>query len=187
MKKIAFALVAVVLLAGGMVRLWRLRLLMPRVTRSAPAGGYLCAALGGPDTPWVYYNGDWFIERRPVLLLRTRIRMGALLCLCPHAILSDPRPGTLPDGSPGTRGIPFTGRTSCTTIPTGGGTGGAALHRSFYEKHNRGHGGEWQKGFHGAHPGAQHPKGVRPGAVPPRGNTIYSPSTRSHNTVISRT
>ncbi len=63
MKKIALVLMVVFLLAGGIVAI------VPSPSHAQDYGGYAppppnayAQPWVGPGTPWVYYNGDWFLN-----------------------------------------------------------------------------------------------------------------------------
>ena len=62
MKKIVFILMTAILLAGGAVAVMS----APSYAQDdeyppSPSDPY-AAPWVGPDTPWVYYNGDWFLN-----------------------------------------------------------------------------------------------------------------------------
>ncbi|MDR3555196.1 MAG: hypothetical protein P4L55_10615 [Syntrophobacteraceae bacterium] len=178
MKKIAFALATVALLAGGMVAV------APSPSHAQdyeyppqPADVYAQPWVG-PDTPWVYYNGDWFLNG--ILYYNFGPEYGwAPYYAYPPVYMVRPQTWYAPRWFSWYQGHPIYGQNFLGHYSYWRGhREGQHYGRSFYEKHNPGHGGGWQKGFHGTPPGA-HPKGVRPGApgaVPPAGK--HNPQPR---------
>jgi hypothetical protein len=175
MKKIAFALVTVALLAGGMVAVAPSPSHAQDYEYPPQPGDIYAQPWVGPDTPWVYYNGDWFLNG--ILYYYFGPEYGwAPYYAYPPTYIVRPETWYAPRWFAWYSGHPIYRQNFLHHYSYWRGhREGQHYGRSFYEKHNRGHGGGWQKGFHGAHPGAQHPKGVRPGAVPPAGKHNLGP------------
>ncbi len=169
MKKLAFVLVLAILLAGGAV-----------VSLSAPCHAQVyeypppptdiyAAPWVGPNTPWVYYNGDWFLNGilyyffgpqygwapyyayPPVLIVRPydwyTPRWHAWYVAHPQIVIQ------FNQAYPFWRGHTHTHR----------------YDQRFYEKHHRGAGAGWQEGFRGIKPDRSPERGkpAPPRAAPP--------------------
>ena len=62
MKKIAFILMIAILLAGGAVAVMSAPSYAQAYEYPPPPPDPYESPWVGPDTPWVYYNGDWFLN-----------------------------------------------------------------------------------------------------------------------------
>ena len=109
MKKIAFILMTAILLAGGAVAVMSAPSYAQVYEYPPPPQDPYESPWVGPDTPWVYYNGDWFLNG--ILYYFSALNtVGLHITLMIPAILSDPKPGMVPDGWGGIRGSLNTGR-----------------------------------------------------------------------------
>ncbi len=172
MKKIAFVLMTVVLLAGSIVAVDSSTSLAQDYEYPPPPADIYAQPWAGPGTPWVYYNGDWFLNGVLYYFFGSLYGWAPYYAYPPVYIV---RPGawysqrwfTWYHGHPSywhgfLRHHPYW-RTHRV---------GERYNRTFYERYNRGQGAGWQKGYRGVPPGARHPRGVRPGspgAAPPAG------------------
>ena len=62
MKKIAFILMTAILMAGGAVAVMPAPSYAQNYVYPSPPQDIYASPWVGPDTPWVYYNGDWFLN-----------------------------------------------------------------------------------------------------------------------------
>jgi len=62
MKKLAFLLVMAILVGGGMVTVMSLPAQAQVYQYPPPPPDPYAEPWVGPGTPWVYYNGDWFLN-----------------------------------------------------------------------------------------------------------------------------
>lgn len=62
MKNIALILMTAILLAGGTVAVLSAHCYAQEYEYPAPPPNIYASPWVGPETPWVYYNGDWFLN-----------------------------------------------------------------------------------------------------------------------------
>jgi hypothetical protein len=163
MKKLTFILVVAILLAGGAV-----------ATMSAPsyAQGYVYAPAPadpyaqpwvGPNTPWVYYNGDWFLNGILYYFFGPQYGWAPYYAYPPTYIV---RPG---DWYASRWSAWYQGNSQYyqhfqQAYPYWQGhREGQRYDQNFYEQHHSGQGGGWQKGFQGRPAAPAQPQGQRPG------------------------
>ncbi|MGC8490581.1 MAG: hypothetical protein ACP5SH_02475, partial [Syntrophobacteraceae bacterium] len=184
MKKFAFALVAVVVLAGGMITAAS----SPSFAQDygydypPPPADIYAQPWVGPDTPWVYYNGDWFLDG--VLYYYFGPGYGwAPYYAYPYTNIIRPGDWYSPRWSTWYHGHPTYWQSFLGHYPYWRThREGQRYNRSFYERHNRGQGPGWQKGFH--HPAGNNRRPQmqnmqRPGSRPPqRPANVRPPSGR---------
>ena len=181
MKKFTFILLMAVLLAGGAV-----------VAMSGPsqAQGYeyppppsdpYASPWVGANTPWVYYNGDWFLNGLLYYFFGPQYGWAPYYAYPPTYI---ERPGTwyAPRWLTWYRGHPDYYQHFQQSYPYWRThRQGQRYDEKFFEQHQHGQAGEWQKGFHG-HPSAPtHPGGQQPGpgpaqVAPPAGQRPTGPT-----------
>ncbi|MFZ2444905.1 MAG: hypothetical protein WAW37_00970 [Syntrophobacteraceae bacterium] len=149
MKKIVFILMTAILLAGGAV-----------ATMSAPSYAQVdeyppppedpsASPWVGPDTPWVYYNGDWFLNGILYYFYGPSYGWGPYYAYAPSYIVRShtwyaPRWRVWYQGQPQyyehfQRQYPYWREHR----------EGHRYNQKFYEQHHRDHGGGWHKGSHG--------------------------------------
>jgi len=170
MKKLTFILVIAILLAGGAVA---------AMSASSYAQGYAYPPAPadpaaqpwvGSNTPWVYYNGDWFLNGILYYFFGPRYGWAPYYAYPPTYIL---RPGDwyAPMWFAWYQGNPQYYQQFQQAYPYWRGhREGQRYDQNFYEQHHSGQGGGWQKGFQGrpaapAQPGVQRPA---PAQVAPR-------------------
>ena len=163
MKKLTFILVVAILLAGGAV-----------AAMSAPsyAQGYVYAPAPadpysqpwvGPNTPWVYYNGDWFLNGILYYFFGPRYGWAPYYAYGPTYIV---RPGDwyASRWSSWYQGNPQYYQQFQQAYPYWQGhREGQRYDQNFYEQHHSGQGGGWQKGFQGRPAAPAQPQGRVPG------------------------
>lgn len=185
MKKFTLILLMAVLLAGGAV-----------VARSGPsqAQGYeyppppadaYAYPWVGPSTPWVYYNGDWFLNGLLYYFFGPQYGWCPYYAYPPTYIVRPPE-WYAPRWLTWYRGHPTYWQHFTQAYPYWRThRQGQRYSERFYEEHHRGQGGGWQKGFHGATPAPGHPegRGPAPGQFAPQGRpgpAHVAPTERQH-------
>jgi hypothetical protein len=148
MKKLSLVLALAILLAGGAV-----------IAMSAPshAQGYYyppppqnpyATPWVGPNTPWVYYNGDWFLNGVLYHFFGTRYGWAPYYAYSPTYIVR-PSHWYAPKWHAWYRGHPRYWKDFHRAYPYWvGHREGRGYDRKFYERHHRGQGRGWHKGFH---------------------------------------
>ena len=170
MKKIAFILMIAISLAGGAVAAMSSPCYAQAYEYPAPPPDPYASPWVGPDTPWVYYNGDWFLNGVLYYFYGPDYGWAPYYAYAPSYIV---RPGTWY----GSRwlawyqGQPRYWESFHRQYPHWREhREGQHYGQEFFEQHHSGHGGGWQKGFQG-HPAApSHHEGSKPGpakAAPP--------------------
>ena len=143
----------------------------------------------GANTPWVYYNGDWFLNGILYYFFGPQYGWAPYYSYPPTYI---ERPGTwyAPRWLTWYRGHPDYYQHFQQEYPYWRGhRQGRRYDEKFFEQHQHGQAGEWQKGFHG-HPSAPtRPGGQQPGPGPaqvappagqrPTGPTHVAPAPRT--------
>jgi hypothetical protein len=174
MKKLPLILVLAILLAGGAIG-----------AMSAPAHaqyGYnypppsanpYAQPWVGPNTPWTYYNGDWFLQGLLYNFFGPQYGWAPYYAYPPTYIV---RPNNWygPKWNTWYQRNPHYWQNFRRQYPYWAGhREGQRYDQSFYEMHHRGQGAGWQKGFRGAAPREQlQPGGRGPGpsqVAPPQG------------------
>jgi hypothetical protein len=163
MKKIVFILMTAILLAGGAVAVMS----APSYAQDdeyppSPSDPY-AAPWVGPDTPWVYYNGDWFLNGVLYYFFGPEYGWGPYYAYSPGYIVRPetwyaPRWLTWYNARPQYWGnfhrqYPYWREHRQ----------GQRYDQKFYEQHHGGQGGGWQKGFKGGPAAASRPEGRKPG------------------------
>jgi hypothetical protein len=174
MKKLPLILVLAILLAGGAIG-----------AMSAPAHaqyGYnypppsanpYAQPWVGPNTPWTYYNGDWFLQGLLYNFFGPQYGWAPYYAYPPTYIV---RPNNWygPKWNTWYQRNPHYWQNFRRQYPYWAGhREGQRYDQGFYERHHRGQGTGWQKGFRGAAPQEQLQPGRRgPGptqVAPPQG------------------
>jgi hypothetical protein len=144
----------------------------------------------GANTPWTYYQGDWFLNG--VLYNFFGNQYGwAPYYSYPVTYVVRPTTWYAPSYQVWYQQHPQYVRTFEQKYPYyRGHRPGQHYDQRFYEAHHRGQGGGWQQGFHGVRPGAtgpgSHPPGATGPAVRPQGATGpggHTPGTTGPATV----
>ena len=149
MKKISFILMTAILLAGGAVAVMSTHSYAQVYEYPPPPSDPSASPWVRSDTPWVYYDGDWFMNGILYYYYGPDYG-GPPITLILSAILSDPEPGMLRDGWRGIRGSLLTWRVFNGSILVGRGhRQGQRYSQKFYEQHHGGQGGGWQQGLQG--------------------------------------
>jgi len=175
MKKLSFVLVLAIFLAGSAV-----------VTMSAPSyamgnAGYnyppppadfYAQPWVGPNTPWVYYNGDWFLNGILYYFFGPQYGWAPYYAYPPTYIV---RPGNwyAPRWFAWYQRNPHYWENFQQTHPYWRGhRQGQHYDQKFFEQHHRDQGGGWQKGFQRRPSAPAHPEGHKPAparVAPPEG------------------
>ncbi len=167
MKKIAFILMIAISLAGGAV-----------VVMSAPSYAQVSeypppppnpkeSPWVGPDTPWVYYNGDWFLNGVLYYFYGPDYGWAPYYAYPPIYIV---RPGTwyAPRWMAWYTGRPQYWESFQRQYPYWREhRQGQRYSQQFFELHHHGQGGEWQKGFQGQPAAPSRAEGRKPGPAQP--------------------
>jgi hypothetical protein len=162
MKKIALIVVLALLLGGGTMA----ALSSPAQAQYAyppPPVDIYGNPWVGPNTPWTFYNGDWFLNGILYYFFGPQYGWAPYYAYPPIYIV---RPNnwygpmwlTWYQGHPRYwetfhRQYPYWTRHRV----------GERYNREFYERHHHGQGAGWQGGFHGRPPAAVHHEGRKPG------------------------
>ena len=165
MKKLSIILVIATLLAGGAI-----------AAMSAPsyAQGYAgysyppppqnpyATPWVGPNTPWVYYNGDWFLNGILYYFFGNTYGWSPYYAYTPTYIVR-PNYWYTPMWNAWYQGHPHYWDNFHRTYPYWRGHQlGHHYDRNFYNEHHRNQGKGWQKGFHGeTHSEGRHHDGGR--------------------------
>jgi hypothetical protein len=159
MRKIAFFLMTTVFLTGGAVAV----ISAPSYAQvyeypPLPADIYASPWVG-PDTPWVYYNGDWFLNGILYYFFGPAYGWAPYYAYAPSYIV---RPKTW-YGSKWTswyKAQPQYRQSFQQHYPHySQHQQGKRYTQKFYEQHHSGQGGGWQKGFQGHPAAAPHHEG----------------------------
>jgi len=169
MKKIAFILMTAILLAGGALVVMSAPSYAQDYEYPPPPQDPYASPWVGPDTPWVYYNGDWFLNGILYYFFGPDYGCAPYYAYSPSYIVRletwyAPRWLAWYQGQPQywesfQRQYPY----------WRGHRQGQRYSQKFYEQHHRGQGGGWHKGFKGGKPAASRPEGrkSRPAQVAP--------------------
>ena len=170
MKKIAFILMTAILLAGGAVAVMSAPSYAQVYEYPPPPTDLYASPWVGPDTPWVYYNGDWFLNGVLYYFFGPTYGWAPYYAYAPSYVV---RPGTwyAPRWMAWYQGQPQYLESFQRQYPYWRGHHqGQRYSQKFYEQHHGGQGGGWQKGVQG-HPAApSSPQARKPGpakAPPP--------------------
>jgi hypothetical protein len=180
MKKLIFILVMAALLAGGTVAAMSGPSQAQVYPYPPPPNNIYAMPWVGSNTPWVFYNGDWFLNGIMYYFFGTQYGWAPYYAYPPIYIV---RPETwyAPRWRAWYVGHPRYYETFVRKYPYWRNHRiGERYNREFYERHHRGQGGGWQKGFQGRVIETRpHPEGHRPGParmVPPEGHFKPGPA-----------
>ena len=163
MKKLTFILVLAILLGGGALAAMSTPSHAQGYAYPPPPPNPYASPWVGPNTPWVYYNGDWFLNGILYYFFGPQYGWGPYYAYAPIYIVRPetwyaPRWNAWYQGNPHywesfRREYPYWSRHRT----------GERYGREFYERHHKAQGGGWQKGFQGRTVEKPHPEGRRPG------------------------
>ena len=163
MKKIAFILMTAILLAGGAVAAMSAPSYAQAYEYPPPPQDPLASPWVGPDTPWVYYNGDWFLNGILYYFYGPDYGWAPYYAYAPNYIV---RPETwyAPRWLGWYQGRPQYWESFHRQYPYWSGhRQGQRYGQEFFEQHHHGQGGGWQKGFKGGAAVTSHPEERKPG------------------------
>jgi hypothetical protein len=161
MKKIALIVVLALLLGGGAMA----ALSSPAQAQYAyppPPADIYAYPWVGPNTPWTFFNGDWFLNGILYYFFGPQYGWAPYYAYPPIYIV---RPETwyAPRWNVWYRGHPRYWETFRREYPYWARHRvGERYDRDFYERHHHGQ-GAWQGGFHGRPPATMHHEGKKPG------------------------
>jgi len=153
MKKIAFILMTAILLAGGAIAAMSAPSYAQVYEYPPPPPDPYASPWVGPDTPWVYYNGDWFLNGVLYYFYGPEYGWAPYYAYAPSYIV---RPETwyAPRWLAWYKGQPQYWESFQRQYPYWREhREGQRYNQQFFEQHHHAQGGEWQKGFKG-HPAA---------------------------------
>jgi len=170
MKKLTFILVIAILLAGGAVAAMSAPSYAQGYEYAPPPADIFAQPWVGPNTPWVYYNGDWFLNGILYYFFGPRYGWAPYYSYAPTYIV---RPGDwyAPRWLVWYQGNPQYYQQFQQAYPYWRGhREGQRYDQNFYEQHHSGQGGGWQKGFQGRPAAPAQPEGriPAPAQVAPR-------------------
>jgi hypothetical protein len=173
MKKLVLILVLAVLMTGGGLSAMSTPS-YARVYKYPPPPPNLYAyPWVGPNTPWVYYNGDWFLKGMLYYFFGPQYGWAPYYAYPPTHMVR-PKTWYAPRWRAWYVGHPHYWQNFSRQYPYWRNhRTGQPYDRQFYEKHHHGQGPGWHKGFQAVSPPPPHPRGrgAGPGQVspPPRG------------------
>ena len=174
MKKIIFVLALAMVLAGGAVGITPASSQAQFYQYPPPPMNIYATPWVGANTPWVFYNGDWFLNGILYYFFGPQYGWAPYYSYAPTYIVRPPnwygqRWNVWYRGHPVywnnfTRTYPYWARHRA----------GHHYDRRFYERHHRGQGRGWHKGYHGGPPPPR-PHHVTPGPKPKPGPHHVTP------------
>ena len=149
MKRLSVILVLAVLLGGGAVGL------MPAPSQAqvypAPPANIYATPWVGPSTPWVYYNGDWFLNGLLYYFFGPQYGWAPYYAY-PSVYVVRPVYWYAPRWQTWYESHPVYWEHFHRQYPYWRGHQvGHHYDEQFYNQHHRGQGGGWHKGFHEEH------------------------------------
>ena len=159
MKKIAFIFMIAISLAGGAVAALSSPSYAQVYEYPPPPPEPYASPWVGPDTPWVYYNGDWFLNGILYYFFGPTYGWAPYYSYAPGYIV---RPKTWYGSkwSSWYKGRPQVRQSFVKQYPHySQHQQGKIYSQKFYEQHHSGQGGGWQKGFQGHPAAAPHHEG----------------------------
>jgi hypothetical protein len=161
MKKLSFILVLAILLAGGAVG----TMTTPSYTQGYPGYSYpapppnpYATPWVGPNTPWTFYNGDWFLNGILYYFFGNAYGWAPYYAYAPTYIVR-PTYWYAPMWNAWYVGHPHYWESFHRQYPYWRTHRvGHRYDQNFYNSHHHGQGGGWQKGIHGkTHPDKRRP------------------------------
>ncbi len=169
MRKLAIMLVLAILLGSGAVAVMSAPSYAQAYEYPPPPVNPYSEPWVGPNTPWVYYNGDWFLNGILYYFFGPEYGWCPYYAYPPTYIVRPPR-WYEPLWLAWYRGHPVYWEQFRRAYPYWRSHHeGQRYDERFYESHHRGQGGGWHQGFHGRPAAPAPPQGPRPGpaATPP--------------------
>jgi len=179
MKKLSFVLVLAILLAGGTVAAMSAPSYAQVYEYPPPLADPYAQPWVGSNTPWVYYNGDWFLNGILYYFFGPQYGWAPYYAYPPTYI---ERPGNwyAPRWLAWYQGNPHYWEHFQQAYPYWRGhRQDQRYDQKFFEQHHRDQGGGWQKGFQGRPSAPARPEGQRPGpaqVAPPAGQRPAGPT-----------
>lgn len=168
MKKLALVLVLAVLLGVGAVGVMSSPSYAQFYEYAAPPPNPYANPWVGSNTPWTFYNGDWFLNGILYYFFGPQYGWAPYYAYPPTYIVR-PSDWYAPRWMTWYRGHPHYWQNFTRAYPYWRGhREGQHYDRTFYEQHHRGQGSGWQQGFQGRPVGQPHPGVQRPGPAPVR-------------------
>jgi len=180
MKKIAFILMTAILLAGGAVAAMSSPSYAQAYEYPPPPPDPYVSPWVGPDTPWVYFNGDWFLNGVLYYFYGPEYGWAPYYAYAPSYIV---RPETwyAPRWLGWYQGRPQYWESFHRQYPYWREhRQGQHYGQEFFEQHHRGQGGGWQKGFQGHPTATSHPEGRKPGPAQVAPLEKQKPAAQQH-------
>jgi hypothetical protein len=172
MKKLSFILVLAILLGGGALAAMSTPSYAQVYQYPPPPPSPYASPWVGPNTPWVYFNNDWFLNGILYYFFGPQYGWAPYYAYPPTYIVR-PKTWYAPRWLAWYRGNPHYWENFRREYPYWARHRvGERYGREFYEQHHQGQGGGWQKGFQGRTIERPHPEGRRPGparVTPPEG------------------
>ena len=164
MKKLALILALAILLGGGAIGAMSAPAQAQYgYTYPPPPANPLVQPWVGPNTPWVYYNGDWFLNGLLYNFFSPQNVWAPYYAYPPNYIVR-PKTWYAPRWLTWFQRQPQYWQSFQQQYPYWRGhRQGQHYDQKFYEQHHRGQGAGWQKGFHGVSAGPARPEGRKPG------------------------
>ena len=151
MKKLIFLMVLAIVVAGGAVAALpgpsQAQIIELQIAPPDPCG----QPWVGPDTSWVYYNGDWFLNGILYYFFGSRYGWAPYYSYAPTYIV---RPGKWygPKWEGWYRSNPHYWENFRRDYPYWRDhRHGRRYDQNFYNEHHHGQGGGWHRGWHGHH------------------------------------
>jgi hypothetical protein len=165
MKKISLLLVLAILLGGAAFTVMATPSHAQGYQYPPPPADPYASPWVGPGTPWVYYNGDWFLNGILYYFFGPAYGWAPYYAYPPTYIVRPPD-WYAPRWFSWYRGHPTYWQSFQREYPYWRShREGERYGRQFYEQHHRGQGGGWEKGFHGRPVEKGHPEGRKPAPV----------------------
>ena len=147
MKKVSLVLILAMVLAGGVIA--------PLSTASLaqvyapPPPHPVAAPFVGPNTPWVFYNGDWFLNGMLYYFFGNKYGWAPYYAYAPTYVVR-PNNWYAPRWNAWYKAHPAYWNNFHRQYPYWRGHQyGRRYDENFYNRYHAGQGGGWQKGFHG--------------------------------------
>jgi hypothetical protein len=160
MKKLSLVLVLAMLLGGGaLAAMSTSSYAQVPYTYPPPPQNIYANPWVGTNTPWVHYNGDWFLNGVLHYFYGPRYGWAPYYAYSPTYIVR-PNQWYAPRWNAWYQGHPHYWKTFNQNYPYWRGHQHSRRYdQNFYREHHRGQGGGWHKGFRGEHHEGRHKEG----------------------------
>lgn len=163
MKKLPLVLLIAIVLVGGAVVATSTPSSAQFYEYQAPPPNPYTQPWVGSNTPWVYFNGDWFLNGILYYFFGPQYGWAPYYAYPPVYIVR-PQQWYAPMWQTWYRGHPTYWNHFRQAYPYWRSHRvGQHYDERFYEKHQHGRPGDWQKGYRGVAPERPHPEGRKPG------------------------